>query len=108
MDQSQNLRSFVVHIMNLQPPARDIYGGGISGLLGSAEAIADTIANLHRHTLAFADALRQGSSGGTVVSTGQEIEGLLQVLRTFGVLSEAQTQDYVSQLHGLIDARKVK
>lgn len=120
---SQQLKQFVSQVLRITPQYIDIFGNGVPGMAGrpaatasAANAGGDTTQQLHKAVIEFARAYQDqdstwdsghepGSDSGKsdLQTRADEIEGLLMVSMTLGVLSEKDAGRLIEKLHELLE-----
>lgn len=111
---SAQLKQFVEHILRITPQYIDIFGNGVPGMTGRSAATAaaanagtDTTQQLHHAVLEFARAYNDpASDDGALAAQAADIEGLLMVAVTLGVLAAKDADQRADELHDLMAGRR--
>jgi hypothetical protein len=106
------LRHFIDTIMKLDPTQGNLFGQGYPGFQGSTAIIgstgnaAEVIGKLRRATAALAAEYRQETpQRDRLLKTAEYIEAPLTMLQTLSIISPADADKLLSELHNLIDYR---
>lgn len=110
---ADELKQFMARILAITPQYSDVFGNGVPGMAGrsaatsgAANAGADVTNKLHHTAIDFARAYADPKSSlAAVQQLSGEVEGLLMVAVTLGVVSEKDSQLHLDSLDNLLANR---
>jgi hypothetical protein len=110
MSDRDKLRDFVEKIMLIQAPAQNLFGGSIPGMMGASGPAnqaaetggGDVVGKLKREVIELARMKAQQANMDDTKEQAKIVEGLLLMISTLSILTEAQVNRLLDELHTVL------
>lgn len=105
MNKSTNIKSFLENIMHISDTTM---GGATAGIIGSSGANSDSINNLKKSAIVFAQEYHKpGHNQAELLLAAEQVNGCLHTLQLTNILSESTSSQLMDELEKLTDNTSV-